>query len=84
MIRQYDDWLHRGDDPCVRNLSLYLYSMWVYREERTVRTDPETLLIPFAKSYILHGTYYQRLATEPRDGPFLGTFFDPPKGHKTK
>ena len=63
---QYDDWLHRGDHPCVRDLSLYLYSMWVYRGERTVRIEPETLIIPFSKSYILHGSYFQRLATEPR------------------
>ena len=31
---QLDDYLHRGEDPIVRDMSLYIYSMWVYRVER--------------------------------------------------
>ena len=25
--------MHRGDDPSVRDMSLYIYSLWVYRVE---------------------------------------------------
>ena len=30
---QLDDWHHRGDHPIVRHMSLYTYSMWIYRAE---------------------------------------------------
>ena len=31
---QYDDWLHRGDHPILKDLCWYVYSIWVYRVER--------------------------------------------------
>ena len=34
VLSQLDDWLHRGDDPIVRDMNLYVYSMWVYRVEK--------------------------------------------------
>ena len=33
-LSQLDDYLHRGDHDIVRNMNLYIYSMWVYRAER--------------------------------------------------
>ena len=50
---QYDDWLHRGPDPLVAPLSLYLYSMWVYRVEKPERPSPDDFLIEFASTYPL-------------------------------
>ena len=29
-LSQLDDYLHRGDHDIVRNMNLYVYSMWVY------------------------------------------------------
>lgn len=33
VLSQHDDWMHRGDHPIVRDMSLYVYSLWVYRVE---------------------------------------------------
>ena len=35
-LSQLDDWLHRGDDAIVRDMNLYVYSMWVYRVEKNL------------------------------------------------
>ena len=63
---QYDDWLHRGDNPVLSELSLYLYSMWVYRVEKPESSSPEDFLFPFDESYPLKDAYAQRIAAEPR------------------
>jgi hypothetical protein len=34
-LSQLDDYLHRGTHVLVKDMSLYIYSMWVYRAERT-------------------------------------------------
>ena len=34
-LSQLDDWLHRGEHDIVRDMSLYVYSIWVYRVEMT-------------------------------------------------
>ena len=33
-LSQLDDYLHRGNHPLVKDMSLYIYSMWVYKAER--------------------------------------------------
>ena len=75
-LSQLDDWLFRGDNPIVRDMSLYVYSLWVYRAERnpytvTTKSKPEvqqlsTVDIPFEESYVAGSTWTQRLALEPR------------------
>ena len=62
-----EDWLWRGDDPIVKDMSWYVYSMWVYRVELppTARdAKPRHVTIEFSPDYKLHHTHAQRLATE--------------------
>eukprot|EP00959_Pyramimonas_sp_CCMP1952_P134339 2810528-Pyramimonas_sp.AAC.1 len=35
-MSQPDDWLHRGDDPIVRDVNLRVRSMWAYRSEKNL------------------------------------------------
>jgi hypothetical protein len=73
-LSQLDDYLHRGDHDIVRNMNLYVYSMWVYRAERNPyranandkQTKPRHLEIPFDESYVAGRTWVQRIAIEPR------------------
>ena len=76
-LSQLDDYLHRGTHPIVKDMSLYIYSMWVYRAERSpfardasacqrnVRR-PRHIEIPFHESYAATRTWTQRIAKEPR------------------
>ena len=74
VLSQLDDWLHRGDNPIVRDMNLYVYSMWVYRVERnfTVRRQSDCpapsrhVDIEFDDSYPSRATFVQRLSVEPR------------------
>ena len=34
-LSQLDDWLHRGNDPIVAHMNLYVYTIWVYRVEKS-------------------------------------------------
>ena len=68
---QLDDWLHRGDDPIVRDMNLYIYSMWVYRVEKhayrlATGLESSNMDIEFDESYTARGTFIQRLSAEPR------------------
>ena len=56
-------------------MSLYVYSMWVYRAERNpyavnkspdAQTKPRYVDMPFDDSYVAGRTWVQRLALEPR------------------
>ena len=73
----YDDWMWRGDDPIVKDMSWYVYSMWVYKvevpafPERAPR-QPRHVDIEFAQHYHLRNTHIQRLATEYRVPLFEG------------
>ena len=59
-LSQLDDYLHRGEHDIVRNMNLYIYSMWVYRAERNPyaasapgkESKPRHLDIPFEESYV--------------------------------
>ena len=76
-LSQLDDWLHRGTHPIVRDMNLYVYSMWVYRAEKN-RTLATTLPvgarapakkhveIEFDAAYPSRDSFTQRLAWEPR------------------
>ena len=73
---QLDDYLHRGSHPILRHMSLYVYSVWVYRVELSPyqSTDastrqskkPRFVDIPFDESYPARMTWVQRLSSEPR------------------
>ncbi len=74
-LSQLDDYLHRGIHPLVKDMSLYIYSMWVYRAERTPfaqdasskqKRKPRHVEIPFHESYAAAKTWIQRIAKEPR------------------
>ena len=69
-----DDWLWRGDNPIVKDMSWYVYSMWVYRVEtlplkldknsEPLMPSPRFIDIDFSPDYKLHRTHKQRIATE--------------------
>ena len=74
-LSQLDDWLHRGDSPIVREMSLYVYSLWVYRVElpsfiATAQgadaSSGRHIDIPFDEAYSAGESWVQRLAEEPR------------------
>ena len=74
-LSQHDDWMHRGTHPIVKDMSLYVYSIWVYRVElphfraRDKELDDSISLhidIPFHPSYRAAKNWTQRLAVEPR------------------
>ncbi|CAK0850189.1 unnamed protein product, partial [Prorocentrum cordatum] len=79
VLSQHDDWMHRGDHPIVRDMSLYVYSIWVYRVELPLHALPAGELdhegsggrtlhvdIAFDSSYTAARNWTQRLAVEPR------------------
>ena len=72
VLSQHDDWMHRGEHPILRDMSLYVYSIWVYRVEMrpsaAEKDDQDGLHIdfPFDSSYTGARNWKQRLATEPR------------------
>ena len=88
-LSQLDDWLHRGPHVLVANMSLYTYSMWVYRVELSQSTTkrPRFIDIPFDDSYPTCHTWVQRLATEPRvpllQGMQFVTVAEDPEMHYT-
>ena len=72
---QLQDYLFRGSHPLVRDMSLYVYSMWVYRVEvrswrnqtqEDTTTRPRYVDIPFDFSYPVANSWVQRISTEPR------------------
>ena len=73
---QLDDWLNRGEHPIVKDMNLYVYSIWVYRVELSpfstanasehTSSKPRFVDIPFDESYPARTTWVQRLASEPR------------------
>ena len=72
---QLDDYLHRGAHPIVRDMSLYVYSMWVYRVEHRMWANPDDegrrrsgrhVDVPFDETYTAARTWVQRIAVEPR------------------
>ena len=74
-LSQHDDWMHRGTHPIVRSMSLYVYSIWVYRAElphfRAKDQVPDdstgrSINIAFDSSYSAAKNWVQRIAAEPR------------------
>jgi hypothetical protein len=74
-LSQLDDWLHRGDDPILAHMNLYVYSIWVYRVEKSTfyasnassePRNPRYVDIPFDPSHPACATFVQRLSREPR------------------
>ena len=74
-LSQLDDYLYRGDHTLLKGMSLYIYSMWVYRAERkpfadnacaTKAKNPRHIEIPFDERYAAARTWTQRIAQQPR------------------
>ena len=74
-LSQLDDYLHRGTHALVKDMSLYIYSMWVYRAEKTPFAQDASLKherklrhidIAFHETYAAARTWIQRIAKEPR------------------
>ena len=63
---QYDDWLYRGTHPLVKDMCLYVYSIWIYRAEISRSSLGTQVTLSFDPSYVLAEMYIQRIATEPR------------------
>ena len=70
-----EDWLWRGKHPVVKDMSWYVYSMWVFRiekpppkrsnsEEEPKKPYPRFIDIEFQSDYKLFNTHLQRIATE--------------------
>ena len=85
-----EDWLWRGDDPIVRDMSWQVYAMWIYRVERpppktkSVQSAIQRYVeIEFSNDYKLHGSHFQRLATEFRVPLFEG-FTMPPSNRDSE
>ena len=84
-LSQLDDWLHRGDSAIVSEMSLYVYSLWVYRVELPYwkagdrrpadASAGQHIDIPFDESYSAAKNWVQRLAEEPRLPNFQGFQF---------
>lgn len=79
-----DDYAFRGEHPLLESMSWYVYSMWMYRVEKappaevSVRGAVQRFVdVPFDRSYKLHKTHMQRVATEFRVPMFEG-FSMPP------
>ena len=74
-LSQHDDWMHRGTHPIVRDMCLYVHSIWVYRVElqhhHAKDNVPDDSISPhidiaFHPSYRAAKTWTQRIAVEPR------------------
>ena len=74
-LSQLDDYLHRGSHGLVKDMSLYIYSMWVYRAEKTPFAQDASsnkarklrhIEIAFHESYAAARTWIQRISKEPR------------------
>ena len=84
-MSQLHDWPRRGDDPIVRDMNLYVYSMWVYRVEKNLtakkQSDRATAVrhveIEFDESYPSRSTFTQRLTVEQRVPMLEGMQFVP-------
>ena len=51
---QLDDYNYRGEHPLLAPMSLYVYSMWVHKVERSMETsEPSHVRLPFNPSYKL-------------------------------
>ena len=64
-----EDWLFRGDHPVLRETSLQVYAMWVFRCEKPDGferdwSQAKHLDFDFAPHYSLYATHKQRLACE--------------------
>ena len=78
-----EDYLWRGDDPLVKDMSLQVYAMWVYRIEKPP-IDPEDDHRPprhiecdLSTDYKLHRTHLQRFSSELRVPMFQGYTLSP-------
>ena len=72
---QLEDYMYRGDNPIVAQMSLYVYSKWVYRAESKLyqavdasssASNSRFVDIPFHQDYPHRETFVQRLAEQPR------------------
>ena len=74
-LSQHDDWMHRGTHPMLKNMSIYVYSIWVYgaelphfraRDQAPGSSTGPHIDIAFDPSYSAAKDWAQRIAVEPR------------------
>ena len=87
-----EDWLWRGDDPIVKDMSWEVYAMWMYRIEKLPRATSDEdskqprqrfIDVEFSSDYKMHHSHCQRLATEFRVPLFEG-FTMPPSSRDSE
>ena len=78
--KQLDDYNHRGDHPVLAPMTLYVYSMWVYRVEKKDSKDgSRELTFAFHPGYKLSTGYAQRLSVTERVPKIDGYTMPPPR-----
>ena len=72
VLSQHDDWMHRGEHPILRDMSLWVYRVEM-RPSAAEKDDQDDATLdglhidfPFDSSYTGARNWKQRLATEPR------------------
>ena len=79
---QLDDYIHRGQHPLLKDLCLYVYSMYVHRVEKLDPSFRERhVCLPFDNDYKLAGGYVQALALQERVPKIDGFQMPPPRAH---
>ena len=77
---QLDDYNHRGNHPVLAPMTLYVYSMWVYRAEKKDGNENACeLTFDFHPGYKLASGYTQRLSVTERVPKIDGYTMPPPR-----
>ena len=77
---QLDDYVYRGNHPLVKHMTLYVYSMWVYRAERIEMNETSPWgQIDFHPAYKLAQGFVQRIAGTERVPKIDGYTMPPPR-----
>ena len=77
---QLDDYEHRGEHPLLKDMTLYVYSMWVHRvEKKDDAYATRHVLIPFCPSYALAASHVQAISLLERVPKVDGFTMPPPR-----
>ena len=77
---QLDDYVYRGNHPLVKHMTLYVYSMWVYKAERIeMNVTSPWVRIDFRPAYKLAKGFVQRIAGTERVPKIDGYTMPPPR-----
>ena len=77
---QLHDYEHRGEHPLLKDMTLYVYSMWVHRvEKKDDAYATRHVLIPFCPSYALAASHVQAISLLERVPKADGFTMPPPR-----